>query len=107
MRSLASAVFVALSLALVSGVAANAGAQGEVADWSIGSSPNEEGSDWLQAVDASASDNAWAVGFYVGAEGVYETLAERWDGSGWMLAETPNVGANGDWLNEVAAVSPS
>lgn len=108
MRSLASAaVCVALSLAPVLGVPAKASAQGEVTAWSIVSSPNEEGSNWLQAVDASASDNAWAVGFYLGTEGVYETLAERWDGSAWTLVETPNVGANGDWLNGVAAVSPS
>jgi hypothetical protein len=109
MRSLASAAVcvVAMSLALVSGVPAQASAQGEVSAWSSVSSPNEEGSNWLQAVDASASNNAWAVGFYLGTEGVYETLAERWDGSAWRLAETPNVGANGDWLNGVAAVSPS
>jgi hypothetical protein len=108
MRSLASAVVcVALSLAAVSGVPAKASGQGEVTAWSIVSSPNEEGSSWLQAVDASASDNAWSVGFYLGAEGVYETLAERWDGSAWTLVETPNVGAHGDWLNGVAAVSPS
>jgi hypothetical protein len=108
MRSLASAVVgVALSLALVAGVAAKASAQAEVIAWSIVSSPNEEGSSWLHAVDASASDNAWAVGFYLGTEGVYETLAERWDGSAWSLVETPNVGTNGDWLNGVAAVSPS
>jgi hypothetical protein len=97
----------AVLLAPVSGVPAKASAQYEVTAWSIVSSPNEEGSNWLQAVDASASNNAWAVGFYLGTEGVYETLAERWDGLAWTLLETPNVGANGDWLNGVAAVSPS
>ena len=97
----------ALSLALVSGVPAKASAQVDVTAWSIVSSPNKEGSNWLQAVDAWASDNAWAAGFYLGPEGVYETLAERWDGSAWTLVETPNVGTNGDWLNGVAAVSPS
>jgi hypothetical protein len=101
------AVLLALSLASVLGVSAKASAQDEVTAWSMVSSPNEEGSNWLQAVDASASDNAWTVGFYLGAEGVYETLAERWDGSAWTLTETPNVGANGDWLNGVATVSPS
>jgi hypothetical protein len=100
-------VCVALSLALVSGVPAKASAQGEVTAWSMVSSPNEDGSNWLQAVDASASDNAWAVGFYLGTDGVYETLSERWDGSAWTLVATPNVGANDDWLNGVAAVSPS
>jgi hypothetical protein len=108
MSSLASAVAcVTLVLVPVSGVPAKASAQGEVTGWSIVSSPNEEGSNWLQAVEASASDNAWAVGFYIGTEGVYETLAERWDGSAWTLVETPNVGPYGDWLNGVAAVSRS
>jgi hypothetical protein len=107
-RSLASVVAcVALSLAPVLSVPATASAQGEVTAWSIVSSPDEEGSNWLQAVDASAGDNAWAVGFYLGIEGVYETLAQRWDGSDWRLVETPNVGHYGNWLNGVAAVSAS
>jgi hypothetical protein len=71
-------------------------------------SPNEEGANWLAAVDASAGDNAWAVGYYIGSEGVYETLSVHWDGLAWTLVETPNVGEEtGDWLYGVAAVSPS
>jgi len=100
-------ICVALSLAVVAAIPAKSNAQGGATGWSIVSSPNAEGYNWLQAVDASASDNAWAVGFYIGTEGVYETLAERWDGSAWKLVQTPNVGANGDWLNGVVAVSPS
>src|SRR6266540_870334 len=85
-------ICVALSLAVVAAIPAKSNAQGGATGWSIVSSPNAEGYNWLQAVDASASDNAWAVGFYIGTEGVYETLAERWDGSAWKLVQTPNVG---------------
>ncbi len=100
-------VCVALSLAVVAGVPARASARDRAMAWSIVPSPNEAGSDWLLAVDASAGDNAWSVGFYVGPEGVYETLAERWDGSAWAVVETPNVGSFGDWLNGVTVVSAS
>src|SRR5437773_12134623 len=100
-------VCMAFLLAVVAAIPARSNALGGTAGWSIVSSPNAEGYTWLQAVDASARDNAWAVGFYIGSEGVYETLAERCDGSAWKLVQTPNVGANGDWLNGVAAVSRS
>jgi hypothetical protein len=104
-RSLAM-VCVALSIAVVVGVPPKASAQAAIA-WSIVSSPNEEGSNSLVAVDASAGDNAWSVGYYLGYHGVNETLAERWDGSRWTLVETPNVGDNGSQLYGVAALSPS
>jgi len=106
-RSLA-VVCVALSLAGVAGVPGKASAQDPAIAWSIVSSPNEEGSNSLVAVDASARDNAWSVGYYIGSEGVYETLSVHWNGSTWTLVETPNVGEEtGDWLYGVAAVSPS
>src|SRR5688572_20899068 len=107
LRSLAI-VCVALSLAVVAGVPARASLPGGPTRWSIVPSPNEEGANWLAAVDASTGDNAWAVGYYIGSEGRYETLSVRWDGSAWTLVETPNVGEEtGDWLYGVAAVSPS
>src|SRR4029450_5542304 len=75
--------------------------------WSIVPSPNEEGANWLAAVDASAGDNAWAGGYSIGSEGLYETLSLHWDGSAWTLVEPLNVGeGTGDWLYGVAAVSP-
>jgi hypothetical protein len=100
-------VFMALSLAVVTGGPARATLPVGPTRWSIVPSPNEEGANWLAAVDASAADNAWAVGYYIGNEGVYETLSEHWDGSAWTLVEAPNVGETGDWLYGVAAVSPS
>jgi hypothetical protein len=95
-------------LAVVMGDPASASPSDAPTRWSIVPSPNEEGANWLVAVDASAGDNAWAVGYYIGFEGRYETLSVHWDGSAWTLVETLNVGEEtGDWLYGVAAVSPS
>jgi len=105
-RSLA-VVCVALSLAVVAGVPAKASAQGRAIAWSIVSSPNEEGSNWLVDVDATARDTAWSVGYYIGSDGLNETLSEQWDGSAWKLVDTPNAGANGSQLYGVATVSAS
>src|SRR6266540_3669899 len=91
MRSLAVASL-ALSLAVVYGAPA------QLTRWSIVSSPNEEGWNWLTAVDASAGDSAWAVGYYIDPNAELETLAERWDGSAWTLVQTPNVDTNGGQL---------
>jgi hypothetical protein len=104
-RSLAVVCVAALSLAVVAGVPARASLPGAPTRWSIVPSPNEEGANWLASVDASARDNAWGVGYYIGKEGVYETLSEHWDGSEWTLVEPLNVGATGDWLYGVAAIS--
>ena len=82
-------------------------AAGTTTSWSIVASPNEEGWSWLQAVDAAAADDAWSVGYYIGADGVEESLAEHWDGATWSLVDTPSVGPRGDQLYGVAAVSPS
>jgi hypothetical protein len=100
-------VSLVLSFVVTVGAPARASAQGRATAWSIIPTPNEEGSDWLQAVDAASDDDAWAVGYYVGPEGVLETLAERWDGAKWTLVETPNVGPSGDQLYAVATISPS
>jgi len=75
--------------------------------WSIVPSPNEDGANWLVAVDATTGNDAWAVGYYIGDEGQYETLSAHWDGSAWRLVEPTNEGQTGDWLYGVAAVSPS
>jgi hypothetical protein len=102
----AAATALALSLAVV--VSDSAGASRPAfTRWSIVPSPNEEGANWLAAIDASAGNDAWAVGYYIGDEGLYETLSAHWDGSAWTLVETLNVGQTGDWLYGVAAVSPS
>src|SRR6266576_4328357 len=99
-------LFVVLSLAMAAAPAHGIN-RARTTAWSVVPSPNEEGSDWLQAIDASAGNSAWSVGWYVGPEGQDETLAEQWDGSTWKLVDTPNAGSHGDQLYGVAAVSPS
>lgn len=101
-------VCVTLSLAVVLGDPASANLPDARTRWSIVPSPNNEGVNWLAAVDALAGDDAWAVGYYIGNEGLYETLSAHWDGSAWTLVDPLNVGeGTGDWLYGVAAVSPS
>jgi hypothetical protein len=106
---LASARLLFLTLAAgVVGEPASASSPDAATRWSIVPSPNNEGANWLVAVDALAGNDAWAVGYYIGNEGLYETLSQHWDGSAWTLVETLNVGeGTGDWLYGVAAVSPS
>jgi hypothetical protein len=89
-------------------VSSPAGAAPAASAWSIVPSGNEDGSNWLRAVAASAADDAWAVGWYIPSEGgPDETLAVHWDGTTWSVEDTPNAGANGDQLFGVAAVSSS
>ena len=49
----------------------------------------------LNGVDASASDDVWAVG-YSEVSGRYETLVEHWNGTRWGLVTSPNAGTGGD-----------
>jgi hypothetical protein len=51
----------------------------------------------LLGVATVASNDVWAVGFYVaeGNEGrPQKTLVEHWDGTGWKVVASPNVGGN-------------
>jgi hypothetical protein len=51
------------------------------------------GDNQLTAVSARSTNDAWAVGFFVGAdrdEGRF-MLTERWNGSTWNLVRTPHV----------------
>jgi hypothetical protein len=63
----------------------------------------------LQAVDATSSTNAWAVGYANGSSGVngspHNTLAMRWNGSAWSIVATPNPGVQTRQLYAVKAFS--
>src|SRR5438477_13054287 len=82
---------VALSVAMVAAGSAGANPAGRVTNWTILSTPNEEGWNWLQSIDASAPDDAWSVGWYIGSESMDESLALHWDGTTWALVDTPTV----------------
>jgi hypothetical protein len=76
--------------------------------WSIADTPNP-GSlrDMLFGASALAPNNVWVVGNQEGSDGIFETLAEHWDGHSWSVVRTPDPGTNGNLLYAVDAVSPS
>ena len=61
----------------------------------------------LNGVAATSTCNAWAVGYSVSSFAT-QTLVERWNGRGWRIQPSPNVGGSGasDSLAAVAATSP-
>lgn len=101
--------------------------------WYVVSSPNaEEGPNELYSVDAASPDDLWAVGYYMGSNGLHHerqtelekwqslkrahsdrengsfvlrTLVERWDGSQWTIIPSPNVGLDDNHLLSVDVVS--
>lgn len=101
--------------------------------WAVVPSPNMGTmGNSLYGVDAVASNDAWAVGYYwgVGASkqrrvsteqseftlprsiygsteqgGVKRTLIERWDGSAWTVVPSPNTGSDSNDLVMVDAVA--
>jgi hypothetical protein len=106
-RASARLLFLILATAITDDPASASAPHGRTR-WSIVPSPNEEGVNWLAAIDASTGNDTWAVGYYIGADGIYKTLSAHWDGSAWTLVETLNKGQQtGDWLYGVATVSAS
>jgi hypothetical protein len=81
---------------LLTGAAAAPGgpaafAAGHQTGWRIVPSPNRArvGNNTLVQVSVGPATSAWAVG-YDGQPGNFRTLAERWNGSKWALARSPN-----------------
>jgi hypothetical protein len=63
----------------------------------------------IVAVSGTASDDVWAAGYAIGAQGSAQAgvrpFIEHWDGSAWKLVPIPG-GLAGQRLNAVAAISP-
>jgi hypothetical protein len=59
----------------------------------------------LFGASALSKDNVWVVGDQEGKNGLFETLAEHWDGSDWTVVPTPDPGGAGNHLYAVDAVS--
>lgn len=73
-------------------------------NWIIVTSPNIGTiTNWLTAVDAVSANDVWAVGYY-NASTSNKTLIERWNGTGWNVVPTPNIGLNSTF-NAVTAIS--
>ncbi len=75
--------------------------------WSIADNP-QPGSvrDMLFGASALSPSDVWVVGDQEGSHGVFETLAEHWDGTRWTVVPTPDPGSGGNHLYAVDAVSP-
>jgi hypothetical protein len=74
--------------------------------WSIANIP-QPGSlrDMLFAASALSPSDVWVVGDQEGADGVFHTLAEHWNGSTWTVVPAPDPGSSGNHLYAVDAVS--
>jgi len=79
------------------------------ADWAVVPSPNRGSlSNILNSVAAVDGGDAWAVGhWYDNTYASYRTLVQRWNGAGWKVASSPNVGSGYNDLNGVAATGPT
>ncbi len=73
--------------------------------WRVVSSPNPgTEASLLRAVDATASNDVWAVGVYASA-GQERTFTAHWDGRAWKTTTSPNIGKYHNELNAVTAIS--
>jgi hypothetical protein len=73
--------------------------------WSIVPTPPPPQPGGLNAVDAVASDDVWAVGTFSADEGVPHPLAEHWDGTSWSVVPVPDGGTTSNDLTGVVALA--
>ena len=71
--------------------------------WSIQATPNPGGASSSQLADVSCTSTSFceAVGQFTSG-GTTQTLAERWNGSGWAIQSTPNAAGSSSQLNGVS-----
>jgi hypothetical protein len=76
------------------------------ARWTIADNP-QPGSvrDMLFGASAVSPSDVWVVGDREGGNGLFETLAEHWNGRRWSVVRTPDPGATGNHLYAVDAVA--
>ena len=77
--------------------------------WTVVPSPNRGTVESLfNSVAVVATDDGWAAGhWYDSGSARYRTFIQRWDGSGWRIVSTPNVGSGYNDLTGVAASNGS
>jgi hypothetical protein len=90
----------------LTGLAAPGTAAGTDPSWALQSTPNPSGTpaSELLGVSCSSVTACTAVGYY-NSGGVDVTLAERWNGTKWMIQTTPNPSIEISYLNGVSCPS--
>ncbi len=74
--------------------------------WTIADNPQPGAvRDMLFGASALSPSDVWVVGDQEGGNGLFETLAEHWDGHRWTVVPTPDPGSSGNHLYAVDAVS--
>jgi hypothetical protein len=107
-KILATAAAVAIAAVLVLGSIRPAHASGP--GWKVQTTvtPSGSQSSTLQAVRCASASACIAVGSYTNGTGTPLTLAERWNGTGWVMTTTPNpAGATSSGLQAVSCTSAS
>jgi hypothetical protein len=78
------------------------------ASWVIQPTPSPAGATYsvLSGVSCTAAKACTAVGYYQNSSHTVVTLAERWNGSSWVIQSTPNhSGATGSYLSGVSCTA--
>jgi hypothetical protein len=78
--------------------------------WAVQSTPtpSDATASFLDGVSCTSASACTSVGWYETSPGVYETLAENWNGTAWAIQSTPNPnGATANYLFSVSCASGS
>jgi hypothetical protein len=78
-----------------------------VLEWRAVPAPNPGFQVTLNAVDAVAPADVWAVGYYTTSGGQLAPLSEHWDGQGWNVVPVPTVIGGLNILTDVVALAPN
>ena len=74
--------------------------------WTIVSSPTSPTTDsGLNGVSCASASSCIAVGFYLDGSGFSRTLIEKWDGTSWTAASSPNASSASNSLSGVSCAS--
>jgi hypothetical protein len=78
--------------------------------WAVQSTPSPSGATagFVNGVSCTTTSACTATGWYETTPGAYETLAEAWNGTAWVVQSTPNPsGATANYLLGVSCTSAS
>ena len=72
--------------------------------WAVVPSPDAgAGNNLLTGVAAVSDSDVWAVGHFLNASNVFQTLTENWNGAAWNIVPSPSKAGTEASLNTVAA----